>query len=363
MKCLLFLSFLVPLSLFGQANDMWYSYRDADEYLIGYKNAAGDVMITPRFMGTTCAGKFDKVIAVTEETDSTTWEDYYLLKNGHKFGHDSVYIFDLTNACESEGFIKFRDPITDLVGLFNAQGKVAIPAEYSDISTVRNGYFVVLKDATKTYWEGDEHVGCNHWSWTGGGEFLLDTTNTVIVENFNLNSELNFYSLTITKEKNTDPFRENFLGVDGRYYSFVNNSLFFLDHFNTLLSNLTREHLHATCLEQIKFSNESGWDTLTREAFLDKYSELINKRFKSITKGKTEYEISFDVFAWPPDEAFERFDDITDNCGNLNSMKYPVMNVIVTHRNKKGKFLFQDHFDFILLENEYKLFEVTLRNT
>ena len=138
-----FLSLLASCSVFAQKSDIWTYFYDDEEYLFGFKNSKGEVMIEPKFKGFTSANKFDKIAAFMEDTNGE-FSSYYMLKNGKKFAEDSLYVFDMAFDCENEGFIKFRDPKTGNVGMFNTAGKVAIQALYTDMTAFENGLSVAL---------------------------------------------------------------------------------------------------------------------------------------------------------------------------------------------------------------------------
>ena len=192
---IIFLSLLVFCNVFAQKSDIWTYFYDDEEYLFGFKNSKGEVMIEPKFKGFTSANKFDKIAAFMEETNGE-FSSYYMLKNGKKFGKDSLYVFDMAFDCENEGFIKFRDPKTGNVGMFNAAGKVAIVALYNDMTPFENGLSVALKGAKLTK-EDDEHS-----FWAGGENLLINTKNEVLVKNFQDDRlVLDFHSLRIRKIK------------------------------------------------------------------------------------------------------------------------------------------------------------------
>jgi len=222
-KKLYILTFFMTISSFtllGQSNDTWTSFWNKDTTLIGYKDKNGVVKIEPKFKGFTSASKFDNIIAVSEEIDGK-WSNYYLTKSGKIVGKDSLHISDNVSDCESEGFIRFRDSKTDKVGMFDRTGKVVIPAIYNDLTRVRNGMIIGLKGAEKKFWDKDKHSGCNHFSWTGGQEVLIDTMNNVLVENFKYDYSLNFFTLEKTKTPHSDTTRKSFIATDGSLYSFV----------------------------------------------------------------------------------------------------------------------------------------------
>ncbi len=105
----------------AQTNERWTCFWDKDSTKIGYKNSIGQVMIEPKFEGFIVAKEFDKIISVMDEVYGE-YETYYYNQAGKKFGIDSVYFFDNTPDCESEGFVRINDKKTDLVGMFDQYG-------------------------------------------------------------------------------------------------------------------------------------------------------------------------------------------------------------------------------------------------
>ena len=182
--CLLF---CLNFSVFAQNSDIWISFPDKDTTHIGFKDKNGVIKIEPKFMGMTTAHKFENIIAVTEE-ENNNWKSYYITKEGKIVGRDSLYIFDNGPDCENEGFIRFTDRKTDKMGIFNSEGKIVIPADYSVLSKVQNGMIVALKDALKKQ-DGE------HFFWTGGKRYLIDLNNKILIEDFSDHTDLNFYSL------------------------------------------------------------------------------------------------------------------------------------------------------------------------
>ena len=61
------LTTISSLTLLGQSNDTWTSFWNKDTTLVGYKDINGVVKIEPKFTGFTSAGKFENIIAVTED--------------------------------------------------------------------------------------------------------------------------------------------------------------------------------------------------------------------------------------------------------------------------------------------------------
>lgn len=184
-----FLATISSLILFGQSADTWTSFWNKDRTRVGFKDKNGVVKIAPKFTEFVTARKFENIIGVSENRNGK-WDGYYLTKQGRIVGSDSLYIFDNSPDCENEGFIRFRDRKTDKAGIFNKKGDIVIPAIYNDLTKVRNGMIIALKGAEKKYLEGDEY-----YSWVGGQEVLIDTKNTILIENFKLDNDVNFFTL------------------------------------------------------------------------------------------------------------------------------------------------------------------------
>ncbi|MEP5236709.1 MAG: WG repeat-containing protein, partial [Cyclobacteriaceae bacterium] len=205
---------------FAQNSEVWTSFWDKESDLMGFKNSKGEIMIEPKFMGFTIAKSFDNIIAVMEE-DNGKYETYYLTKSGKKIGTNSLHIYDNGADCESEGFIRFKDKKSDKVGMFNKNGNISIPAVYDALSRTHNGLIWGLKGAEKKYWDKHKESGCNHYSWKGGQEVLIDTMNNTLIENFTYDNSLNFFTIEKTISPHSDTTRESFLAQNGSYYSFI----------------------------------------------------------------------------------------------------------------------------------------------
>lgn len=351
---ILYLFLCLNFTLSAQNKDTWISFWDKDTTHLGFKDKNGNIKIEPKFMGMTIAHKFENIIVVSEE-ENENWKSYYLTKTGKIVGRDSLYVFDNGPDCENEGFIRFNDPKTDKMGLFNGDGKIVIPAEYSDLTRVRNGMIIALKDAVK------EKDG-EHFFWTGGKEFLIDINNKILIENFGFNDELNFYSLQKSKEKNPDPVRDNFLGIDGQYYSFINFDKEFKEWLkNILLTDLSKENLLKHSYDEITYwkkKDDDGWITKPKEAFMKLNYKLIKAKLLELKSANCDYQIfseSLNKFIYEADE----YDQYFDNCRQAKDWINPVKNIVISPQNKNESG--QDHFEFLRTENGYKLISASSR--
>lgn len=351
---ILYIFLCLNFTLSAQSKDTWISFWDKDTTHIGFKDQNGNIKIAPKFMGLTFAHKFDDIIVVSEEVNET-WKSYYLTKTGKIVGRDSLYIYDNGPDCENEGFIRFKDPKTDKMGLFNGNGKIIIPAEYSNLTRVRNGMIIALKDAVK------EKDG-EHFFWSGGKEFLIDINNKILIENFGYNDELNFYSLEKSKEKKPDPVRDNFLGVDGQYYSFINFDKEFKEWLkNILLTDLSKENLLKHSYDKITYwkkKDDDGWITKPKEAFMKLNYKLIKAKLLELKSANCDYHIfseSLNKFIFEADE----YDQYFDNCRQPIDWINPVKNIVISPQNKNESG--QDHFEFLRTKNGYKLISASSR--
>lgn len=341
-------------NLFAQQEDPWYTFYNQDSTLIGFKDALGHVKIKPKFEGFTTANKFDDILAATEKNDGQ-WDSFYLTKSGRRVGQDSLHIIDNGPDCESEGFIRFRDPKSYLTGLFNRNGDIAIPALYSGLTRVHNSLLVALKGATQ------KRVGIDSLvTWNGGQEVLLDTLNHILIANFQYSPTINFFSLQKSKKASDDPSRISFIGTDRLHYSFIDFKKEFEYWLKTdLLVDLTKSKLLTATYPQVTWETPIAWETADKTAFMERNFDLIKAKLIAITRPEADYFISADglnsfMFDSPD------FQKYYNNCGESKKWLYPTMTIIISHKDKKG--FVQDHFEFLRTDNGYQLLCVTIRN-
>ena len=349
-KILLITLFLITnTALFAKSNDIWISFEDEDTDLIGYKDKNGVIKVDPKFI--IGAAKFENIMAVVEETYDNKWNSYYLTKTGKTAGKDSLYYFDNAPDCENEGFIRFRDHKTDKAGMLNKDGDIVIPAEYSDLTRVRNGMIIALKGAVKEY-SGE------HYIWAGGQEFLIDTSNNILIENFPYDDNLNFFSIKKTKMPHSDPVRKSFLAKDGSYWSFVDFEKEFKNWLiNDLLVNLTSKKLINA-----SYGTVSTWDSTEYRHAKSSRHEFINNNFEVLKTGLLEILDPDCDYSILRDNLYERtgFEKYFNNCGEAKEWIYPVMTVVVSHKN--GNDFTQNQYSFLRTDKGYKLMSVAIRN-
>ena len=371
--------FLIAIMIFfslgisyAQDNDIWTSFRDKETDLIGYKDSDQKIKIEPRFIFT-IAKRFKNIIAVMEQVDKTTHESYYLLKNGEKVGIDNIYIWDNTPDCESEEKIRFRDKVTDKVGFFDKDGQIAIPAIYNEALPFRNNMTVALKNAERVCWNGKKYSDqnkCEHWSWKNGEIYLINDKNEILIENFNYERNLDWFSLKIMETQEDDQknqlYRESFKGTNGKYYSFVNFEKEFKNWFETIfLLSTNLSSLTKNCHTEVAFwaNDKSDWVKSDAGSFLAKNKKILIQQINDFRLGNMEYSVRKDSLT-PYVFSSEQYSTYYDSCGNYKEWQNPVFTALVSHRNEKGilELDYKNYFAFLRTKDGYKLVSLGLKD-
>lgn len=348
MKNILITLFLI-LKLFpvrAQEKNVWTAFWNKNNTLVGYKDSKGVVRIKPKFNGYFAAQRFEHIMAVSQ-TIRQKWVSYYLTKSGRIVGRDSTINFDNSPDCEHEGFIRFKASKSDLVGMFNKDGNVKIPAEYNALSRAVNGMIIALKGAKKVA-GGDEH-----YFFDGGNTMLIDTTNQVLIENFSSENNLNFYSLEKSALPSTNPIRKSFLAKDGQFYSFIDFEKEFKHWLiNDFLTDLTIERIQKNVLFHNTRKHIPTHLSKTTQRNLQRKYQYFKAELQLLSKPEMEYEILMDAlrsFDYPN----KTLDKYFDHCGNGKTWLYPTMEVVFTH-HEKGV-ITQNFIRFLKTDNGYQL--------
>ena len=349
---------------FGQSNnDVLISFYDKETRLLGFKDSDENVVIEPKFGFLSVAKIFEKVIAVNEMENGKRKDEYYLLRNGKKFGRDSLYVFDLTYDCESEGYIRFKDPQSELIGMFDSNGKVTIPAAYNYISQMKNGYFVGLKNAEKEYFNHEGESDCNHFKWTNGTAYLVNKENEIIIKDFQLSATetIDWNTALVSDTKNNELNRVNFETINGRNISFVDNKKEFELYLDHLSNQLNIEKLMGNCFDRIIHVDSTGWTSSSKEKFLKTRGSKIVKSILSKDNLNFTYRSSISNFIPLPKELEYILDDRKDNCGGLKKGVYPIYALRISKQDASGKSISQN-FQFMKFDGKIQLITAILRN-
>lgn len=354
----------------AQAEEAWtqFSVKAKQEEHYGYKNQRGQMTLPAKFGQFTAAQTFRHIIAVHEWADNSM---YYLLKSGRAVGRDSVYLFDYTVDCESEGKIRFQDRRRNRVGFFDAQGRVAIPASYNYVTPFHNGLALALIGARQTC-DGDDTLRCEHPGWAGGRLVLLNARNEVLVDSLTAAQQrslnLNWYSLQINSLSPDTTTTASWRGVKGDQYTFVDYEKEFrrwlYDVFVPTVRAGNAAQVQALCFAEVAVAARSfrGWPQVTAAAFVAKYqASFLHPTLGSLQRGAPGVEI-FDedlntlIFTG---RAFQPF--LTD-CGRHFKEKYPIFNLVLTYpaQPATAPIEHQKHVEFIRTASGYRLFSVSL---
>lgn len=306
--------FLILFSTFcfGQKDTNWYAFYNSDSTKIGFKDAEGKIRIEPKFeQAMMSTDVFKEVIAVWNYGENYSGEQYYLNKNGRKFGKDSLYVFDFSFVKESEGKIKFRDTKTDKVGFFDKNGKVVIPAMYNDAEDFSNGIAIVIKGAHKQSWksEGEKHEGgCDHWSWSGGKTLAISTNNKELFEihDYNDYSYSIDYSQFKLNEKVDPEIYTSYKATDGNTYSFYSPEKDFNKWFETVF--LPDFKKNKTVLPQYFYElisvddndnpqYQTAWKNHHKIEYLKKNQKSIDEVFNLLISGIYHKSVSWETLS------------------------------------------------------------------
>ncbi|MEK6494949.1 hypothetical protein [Myroides odoratimimus] len=363
-RLIIFAVLLFSFVIHGQTKDTWTTFYNESEELLGYKNSQGEVMIAPRFSPFMTAYRFDDIAAVYEELNGK-YDSYYLLKDGTKVGRDSLYVFDNTFDCEQEGLIRFVNRETNLEGMFDAKGNVAIPAIYSALAKSNNGLVLGLKNAKRQYWDEGNHSGCNHYSLVGGETVLLTKENKVLIENFDIGDKsIDLYNYKMSENPEEHKNTIMFQGTDGQYYYFTDLEAVFNDFVHgELLTNPTVDNLlkHSYTSYYSFDYTEQVTNSLVPTAFLESNKKTIEKYLKTIKGAKKEdYYIRSESSAPFSFAEVKELEQYFNNCNEWRMAKYPILVLGIDSASALNKKWRNTNLTFIYLNGQFHLIQVIL---
>lgn len=363
---------LAAVSAFAQkpADAVWTQFEKQTKAgsTFGYKDAAGHIRIPAKFGNFSRALRFRHIIAVNEEA---TQRQYYLLKDGRKVGRDSVYLFDYTFDCESEGKIRFRDRRKYRVGFFDSSGHVCIPAVYNTVTPFHNGLAVARIGAHLECLSGEKDtIQCEHAAWVGGRSVLIDARNEVLADSLpnDQSTNINWYSLKINVPAIDTATTRTFRAVNGGRYIFTDYEKEFTHWFYDVFVPAVRTGLASKatplCYSELAVSGRPfrGWPHFDRATFVQKfYQPVLRPKLSSLRYGEKGVDISAEDFNNLVFDS-KNFQAFLTDCGEPFREKYPAFNVVVTEVGPAGQrnYEHQQHFAFIRTAEGYRLFSVSL---
>jgi hypothetical protein len=87
---------------------------------------------------------------------------------------------------------------------------------------------------------------------------------------------------------------------------------------------------------------------------------LILKRIDDLNADSADYFFTLVDFIVTPPQLENEFDIYRDDCGNIKTTQYPLINVVINHRLDED---YQDNISFLKTTNEFKLLSISLGNT
>ncbi|SEJ72082.1 WG containing repeat-containing protein [Dyadobacter sp. SG02] len=311
------------------------------------------------------------IAIILDTTDSNKWRHYYKLANGRVLGEDSIYAFDATYDCESDGKIRFRDTIRDKVGFFDNNGRVVVPAIYNDASRFQNGMAMVIKDAKRVGWDGEdcEKGDCEHWSWKGGSMMLINARNEVLVDQFEMDSYsvVNWYSLQLKDTPGDTSLYSSVKGKNGKWYVFLNYEKefdkWFREKYLTASTDLQklREFAHDSLVSSLPESTE--WIRMSGDEFIQKCGSRLTARLQPIRDHEIKAFTSLTIYGLNPYiHTGPSFEPFFDGCIPGDAGRYPSFNVTSNFMDKSGRLEYQEEYSFLRTNKGYKLIGVSWRN-
>lgn len=184
--------------------------------------------------------------------------------------------------------------------------------------------------------------------------------NTILVENFNYDKSLNFYTLEKTISRPSDTIRKSFIAKDGSYYSLVDFEKEFKQWITKeLLTNLTVDRLVSIAYDTITWESSNRWGRTNRQQLISDNFAILKNGLLEMLQPQTDYFISIGGLNQFMYEGAE-FEKYYTNCGESKDWMYPTMSIVISHKNKKGRS--QNHYEFLRTDDGYKLISLTIRN-
>lgn len=366
---IILLLLLVPgamLPAVAQKPGNWYSYYNAKTDLYGFKDAKGKIKIPARFNSSTHAWTFRNIIAVT---DGRTNKSYYLLKNGKKVARDSLFVWDMSYDCEQEGKIRFYDPVTDKIGFLDQNGKVKIAAVYNDAQPFYNGLALVIYNGERICADGKpfNKDSCEHWSWNGTTA-LIDDSGRIVADSIDITKteNLNWYALKKTAQSADTALYTSFKAKNNGFYNFINYEKEFKNWFyQQFLINLNKKTLARYCFKEVTVEGLFKHvlrKNYTKASFLKQFGWVMQKKMTAVKQHNLETVIfseGLNLFIYNS----KKYETFYTDCGEPNTARFPLFDVVTSHYNKQNQFAYQEHFSFLRTASGYRLINVSLKNS
>jgi len=362
---LCFLFIVICSRGFSQSQDDWYLFEDTATQQSYYRDARNVVKTRPLQLMAGGPRVFTAIVPVVESIADTGYKAFYLLRDGREVARDSLYFWDNMPDCERESKIRFRDPLKDKVGMLDDNGTVIIPAVYNDMTSFDNGLAWAIKGAERECWEGGKYDAahpCEHWTWKGGTQVLLNDKNEVLAE---FPSDMEFWKLDPYSLKAGEPPVDtslwlSFEGKGGKLYLLRRREKDFERWLQgTFMPAAIDGRLKEYLATDVLWENGEDRLPMAPDTFMTKLGPVLAKKLSVLRRDRAGYDIIPDdlnpyIYDRP---AYKKY---FDNCGSFLRMKYPAYTVLVSHYTAEGKLLYQEHFGFLRTAQGYRLVYVSM---
>jgi hypothetical protein len=364
MKQLSITFFLAACSTFGyaQTESEWFAFYNEDSTLFGFRNAQGKILSEPKFVFVGNEA-FNKVVSVVEQLSEDDYSIYYLRADGTKFGEDSVYFWDQAPEIESNGYVRFKDPVSKKVGVMDYTGKIIFPAEFDEMREIRNGFVLAIRGAHKECWDKDVPIeNCEHADWVGGEKVLYNVSGELLSRSFFADAtdfvNLDYYTFKKSKKPSKDPFRVNFKAEGKGYFSFVNlDKTFDVWVQKNLLKDPSIDQAEFLFADSVvTWEEETGWTVHSKLDLLMLRSLEYNDFMTMLKSKKYSYFNTYqeDFFLYEFSGLFGKY---FNGPYQFDHWKYPLYDVIVTNETTNE----QSQLSFLRTDKGWKVISVALR--
>ncbi len=342
-------------------NDVWYSFTDESEELIGYQNEQGEIKIPAMFPSFAVnAKKFENIIGLIDASNDQSYHTYYLLKDGRRIAKDSVYFSDNIQDCESEKTIRFQDPKSKKIGFLDGNGNILIDAEYNWASKFQNGLSFVIKNAKKECLDNDHTDGenCEHWWWKGGDSLFINMENEILIRHVHSLRYLDVYRYQEISKLGSDSTLIYLKSEGNSYYAFENIQLQFQQWVNNISPKKNAADFYTDELTYWDINSEQ-WMTVSTDKLPSDMMEKIEELLGQVQRDDSSFFISREALN-PFIFSDNKYQNYFDNCGSPLENQFPVMSIIINHVDSKGE-SYQDHLDFLRTPKGYRLISISIR--
>ncbi len=357
--------FSLVMATCGYAQDTLYLFSTSktNDGPWGYKNKQGNIIIPAQFDGLEPQRKMIQISTVGVPVNGAV-KLSYVLRNGNVIGIDSGYINeDNYFDCEREGLIKFKTRGTQqLVGFFNKNGIVHIPAMYNYASSFVNGMSAVLVGATRACFDqGVDSIHCEHHIWKGGKRMLINTNNEILIDSFNMwPDELDFNTLKINARHIDTNIYNSYVAKNGDTYTFMHNEKFFIHWFNDVFKKaLSNKNIRTHIFSKVLLEKQGKMNFVRSSLYANKQHDAIYNYVKNMILSKTAKQCNIDITSRELNMFMfngKLFDKYYDICGQSNMIDYPGFEVLVNCVNGK-----QHSLSFLKTAEGYKLYYIVVR--